>query len=75
MGQPERVVDRLKEAYPGHYQVSENLYLIRTGDLARAVAENLGIRSNAVSPGIVMKLNRSYSGFFNSDIWDWLGDE
>ena len=70
----EAAVARLNGAYSSVYQLSETLFLVKTSDLASRVAERVGIKgSDRLVPGVVLKLNDAYSGYFKGDLWDWLG--
>lgn len=60
---------------PYHYQLAENLYLVRTDLLTSTVAERLGIKGAERvehATGVVFKLNAAYAGYANRAIWEWL---
>ena len=68
---------RIKAEFPlpRHYELANNLYLVRTDLLTSTVAERLGIRgAEQIEPatGVVFKLNAAYAGYANRAIWEWL---
>ena len=64
---------RLKSAYPGHYELSDGNFLVRTSDLAETVAQTVGIKGDArVVSGVVFRLNSIYAGYTSRMLWDWL---
>lgn len=65
---------RLREAYSGHYELSDKNFLVRTSDLAETVAQTVGIKGdNRVVSGVVFRLNSIYAGYSSRVLWDWLG--
>ena len=65
---------RLKKAYTGHYELSDQNFLVRTSDLAETVAQTVGIKgSDRVVGGVVFRLNSIYAGYSSRVLWDWLG--
>lgn len=68
-------IRKLRERYPVNFERSSTAYLIRTQDLAEAVARNVGIKGEErVVSGVVFKLNSVYSGYTSRTLWDWLGE-
>lgn len=66
------VESRLTGSFPSHYKLADNLFLVRSRQLAVHIKEELGI--DHLVNGVVFKLNESYTGFYTSDLWDWMGD-
>lgn len=76
-GVPDAVRDRVHERYPEDQslELSRQLYLVRSDATADSVAQNLGIKGEKQingARGVVLKLNRYYSGFYLPTVWDWL---
>lgn len=66
---------RLRNAYPSHYGLSDQNFLVRTSDLAETVAQTVGIKgSDRIVSGVVFKLNSIYSGYTSRTLWDWLSE-
>ena len=69
-------VSLLKNTYPNHYELKDELFLVRTPDLAEKVAENVRIKgNNRIVSGVVFRFNHIYSGFYDMSLWDWLGED
>ena len=63
----------LKEHYPGYFELSKNLFLVPSEEIAERVAINSGIKGDSrIVTGVVFKLNKSYSGYTTRALWDWL---
>ena len=78
-GEIEATAARIKERYPtpGHYQLSDSLYLVRGDTIAQDVAKTVGILEEDDEPlasarGVVFKLNAAYAGWDRRAIWEWL---
>lgn len=76
-GVPDAVRDRVRDQYPEDrsFELSRDLYLVRSDSTADSVAQNLGIKGDDQiegAAGVVFKLNRYYSGFYLPTVWDWL---
>ena len=66
----------LEDAYSMNYKLKDGLYLIKTTDLAQKVSKTVGIKGeNRIVSGAVFRLNHIYAGYYNSDLWDWLGED
>ena len=64
---------RIQESYPNHFQLSANLFLVPSEEIAEKVAVNAGIKGDdRIVDGVVFKLNKSYSGYTARALWDWL---
>ena len=67
--------ERIQTHYLNHYKL-DTTFLVAAETIARTVAETLGIRPSPLkiedASGVVFKLNKSYSGFFDRALWDWL---
>lgn len=64
---------KLKAAGFEVYSFSDNAIIARAESaLSREVASAAGLSSAGGMPGIVFKLNRAYSGFAESSLWEWL---
>lgn len=71
----EQVVAQIKDAYPKHlhYALSENLYLVSSPGTPQTIAKEIGLDgSESSASGVVLKLNGSYTGFYEPGVWDWL---
>lgn len=73
----DRLVSLIEERYPGpgHYQLSEKVFLIRDEGITETVAENVGIGDideDEPGIGIVFKLNGARSGLERPAVWEWL---
>lgn len=70
---------QIETKYNKAFQVTENFYIVSTVDKStQKIAETLGIYGDSeeeASLGIVFRLNGSYSGFADGEIWDWLDEE
>ena len=67
------VAERIKKAYPDHYKMSENFFLVPSDTIAEEVAINVGIKGDdRIVGGVVFKLNNTYSGYTTRSLWDWL---
>ena len=63
----------LKKHYPDHFELSKNLFLVPSMEIAENVAVKVGLKGdNRSVTGVVFKLNKSYSGYTNRALWDWL---
>lgn len=68
-----RIPDKLKAAGFEVYSFSDNAIIARAESaLSKDVAGAAGLSSAGRMPGIVFKLNRAYSGFAESSLWEWL---
>ena len=70
------VVERIENAYPDFYQLSNTFFLVQSNALARKVAAAVGIKGDdriEDAQGVVFRLNRAYAGYSSRDLWEWLG--
>ena len=68
---------RLREAYPRHHLIADNLILVASEDIAELVAQKVGIKGESRIEGVtgaVFKLNGAYAGFASRALWEWLTD-
>ncbi len=59
----------------GVYKLTDNALLVScSAETPRVLSETLGMSSERPEPtsGVVFKLNGSYFGYYDSDLWDWL---
>ena len=71
----EEGVALLKAKYRTYYELSPDLYLVKTADLSDRIAESVGVTKDSSSVDVVVfGLNMSYSGFYLRSLWEWLGD-
>ena len=67
------VPNRLETYHP--LEIGPNAYLVAASDddLASTIAVKAGIKGdNRDVSGIVLGLNEAYSGFHQSEVWEWL---
>ena len=71
-----RATKLLVDAYSSYYRLQDNLFLVRTRDLADTVAKTVGIKGeDRFVSGVVFRLKPIYAGFYNGDLWDWLEED
>ena len=70
-----QLVSKIQKDFPANYKLNDSLILVRTDLTSGTIAEKLGFRKeSAAIGGAVFKMNRSYSGFYDRDLWDWLDE-
>ena len=73
---PSHILERAIDIYgDGMMQISDKVLLIRAyGDNPTTISTVLNQSSESESPqfGVVFNLTGSYSGYFNTALWDWL---
>lgn len=70
---------RMKENFPGSYEYTKTVFLVRvdSSTLASDIAKGIGLKGNdrvKDASGVVFKLNRGYSGYTKPELWDWLSN-
>lgn len=73
----DKALKRLREKYPkpSCFELTQNLFLVKTTDLSETIAETLGIKGeDRDATGVVFRLNTAYSGFYSRTLWEWLDD-
>ena len=72
------IYTRLEEKFPHVYKHADTFILVAgsPGVMTRDVAKISGIKSQHRSgeSGVVLKLNRGYSGYTNKALWEWMSD-
>ena len=71
----EDVQELIGAKYPARYELNKTFFLVKSESAAKTIAVNVGIGGeNCVEGvnGVVFMLNKSYSGFTSSSLWDWL---
>lgn len=69
------VSKRIRETYPDSYSLTDTFFLVQSTGIAQAVATAAGIKGEdriKDASGVVFRLNRSYSGYTERALWDWL---
>ena len=69
------VSKRIQDVYPDSYSLTDTFFLVQSKGIAKAVATSIGIKGDDKiegASGVVFKLNRSYSGYTERSLWDWL---
>ncbi len=64
------VINRIKDAYPDYYELSDTTFLVSSDQISQNISKNIGIGENKL--GVVFKLNKAYSGYFKRSLWEWL---
>ena len=57
---------------PDRYELTTNIWLVRSSLLVRDLSDELGIGDDAVGTGVVFRLNGTYWGRAKQNTWDWL---
>lgn len=74
----ERIKKLIESNYKKYVFVEDGYCLIQTNTTSGSISEKLEIWNDETgkssSWGIVLKLNGSYSGYADGEIWDWLDD-
>ena len=75
----DEVRKRIDNKFPSAYKYTDTSYLVQGSPfvLASNIAEHVGLKGNERiedSSGVVLKLNRGYSGYTCPDLWDWLSN-
>ena len=67
----------LRQAYPDSFRLTETVMLVRSAlILTEEIAQKAGIKGDhRFTTGVVFKLNRAYSGYFEKTAWEWLQRE
>ena len=68
---PPEVLSRLASV-PDQIQLASNVWLLRSEELVKDLSERLGVGEDPVSSGVVFRLNGTYWGRANANVWDWL---
>lgn len=76
-GDSEETSERLAEHYPkpGHYEIADDLFLVRANAIAETVAQEIGIKGDKRpdgAGGVVFKLNDAFAGYESRSLWEWL---
>ena len=59
------------------YKISEGVFLVHSHiDNPEVLGDMFGMSDDSRPPqiGVVFKLNGSYSGYYHSDLWEWLAE-
>lgn len=71
------VPQRISDAFPDHFQLSETFWVVASTAMSEQVAVKAGIkgkgRAHDVS-GVVFRLQVGYSGYTAPGLWEWLAD-
>ena len=66
-------VQSAADNFEDKFRLGKDTVLIRTDMLADDVASKIGVTGEDGSKGgVVIKTNNTYTGFFDSRLWDWL---
>ncbi len=66
--------ERLKIAYPEHFELGPTAYLVKD-DLLQTVAAHLDIDDDDRIRGVIFRLNGTYWGRERQLLWDWLDSD
>ena len=75
----EQVMQRVAQVYPDHYRLGASFAVVSsTSSLTETVATSVGIKGPgriADASGVVFRLQGTYSGHTDRELWDWLGEQ
>lgn len=69
---PAAMVEKV-ESLPDQKQLADNVWLIRSSMLVKELSAYLGMGEEPIGSGVVFRLNGTYWGRADANIWDWLG--
>ena len=71
---PDKVVDRAEELFDAEniFSLSNTVMLLRVYLEAPNSLKNVLYLTEGANAGVVFKLNGSYSGYHDEELWDWL---
>lgn len=71
----ENITKLIKSHYEDHLFIHDGYCLIKANVTSGSISEKLGIWNSETKKsawGVVFKLNGSYSGYADGDIWEWI---